>query len=310
MALTSSQLALLVAIERTGSLARAALSLDVTPPAISQQLARIEREVGVTLVERGARGAKLTALGHTLAQCGMRVAEELQRADEAAAEFVGMHANRLRVGALNSTIQGLVSESLAAIRHQFPEAELFVVDVASGEGIDLVVDGGIDVAVVASYGAPWTRAGVHLQRLLTDPMMVVLPDDHPLASPQLAEVPIDLTELREDAWVCGAPGKPHRAQLDDSAAERGFIPNVPFQTESYDVAQSLAVAGVAVALVPRMAVRTHQWTITRPVAGPVSREVYAVVPNSIDHVPLAGHFLRFLAQAAETVDSSSAAADG
>jgi DNA-binding transcriptional LysR family regulator len=174
-----------------------------------------------------------------------------------------------------------------------------VVDVGSEAGIELVARGEIDVAVVANYGAPWNHEGVHLHHLVSDPLVVVLPDDHPLASDVVAAEPIDLLELRNEAWVCGAPGQPHRVQLDDSAAERGFIPMVPFQTESYDVAQALAVAGVAVAFLPRMAVRHYKSTVVRNVMGPLSREVYAVLPSSIDHVPLASQFLRLLTHAGE-----------
>lgn len=295
--MTSAHLALLVEIQRTGSLARAALNLEVTPPAISQQLARIEREMGVALVERGARGAKLTPLGERLAAHGVRVTEELRQADETAADFIGTHRNRLRVGAPLSMSVALLPEVLAALRYQHPDAQLSVVDVMSDAGGDLVADGELDVALTASYGATPKSDRYAVQHLLSDPLLVVAPDDHMIAKKAHTE-PLDLATLSGEHWVSGPPGRPSRTQLDDAAAEAGFVPIVPFQTESYDVAQALSDAGVAITLIPQMAWSKLPTTVTRSLTAGLTREIYAVLPTSVDHVPLAPEFLRVLRQVA------------
>jgi DNA-binding transcriptional LysR family regulator len=303
MPLTSVHLALLVEIDRTGSLARAALNLGVTPPAVSQQLARIEKEVGVPLVERGARGARLTPLGKRLAQHGISVANELDRADETAGEFIGAHTNRLRVGAPPSLGIGLMPHVLAAIRYQFPTAELTVVDTTSDAGFTLVADGTLDVALTATYGGkPPGADNVSVHHMLSDPLVVVLPDDHRLAA-DASGAPIELSLLAAEDWASGPKGRPSRTQLDDAAAEAGFIPHVPFQTESYDVAQSLAEAGVAIALIPKLALNDLPTTTNRPLSSRVAREVYAVLPSSDDHVPLAKEFLVRLQQVVSGIDS-------
>lgn len=301
MPFTSTQLALLVEIQRTGSLARAALNLDVTPPAVSQQLARLEKEVGVPLVERGARGARLTPLGTTLAAHGSRVAEELAAAQETAAQFLGVHLNRLRVGAPPSLSMTLLPDVLASIRYRFPHSQLSVIDVMSDAGAGLIADGLLDLALSASYTDLTKNDLVSFHHLLDDAMMVVLPYDHPLGEGS-AEVPIDLAELADEDWVSGPPGRPSRVQLDDAAAERGFVPRVPFVTESYDVAQSLSDSGVAISLIPRLALNEKLTTIVRPLALPLVRRVVAVVPTSLDHIPLATEFLRDLNQVAQTLD--------
>ena len=298
MPLTSTQLALLVEIGRTGSLARAALNLDVTPPAISQQLARIEKEMGVPLVERGARGARLTPLGELLATHGKLVADELGRADDTAAKFLGTHANRLRIGAPPSMCVALLPDVLAAIRYQFPQAELSVVDVMSDAGPTLVAAGRLDLALAASYGKPPDTDRVALHRLLSDRLVAVLPDDHRLAAGD-ATTPIELSDLSRETWVSGPRGRPSRLQLDDAAAEQGFVPSVPFETESYDVAQALAGAGVAVALIPLLALTKLPTTRARAVNPPLTRDVFAVLPSSDNHIPLARHFLTRLRQVAE-----------
>jgi DNA-binding transcriptional LysR family regulator len=296
MKLTSAQLALLVEIERTGGLARAALRLEVSPPAISQQLARIEKEVGLSLVDRGARGARLTPLGRRLAQHGKLVADELERARRTVAEFLGAHAGRLRVGAPPSISVALLPDILAALRYRFPQAELSVIDVMSDAGAALVAEDVLDVAFGAAYGTPPSDDRVTPHHVFSDPLLVVLPDDHPLAGDPPG-TPVRLDQLAGEDWVSGPRGRPSRVQLDDAAAECGFLPRVPFQTESYDVAQALAGAGVAIALVPRLALSDRSATKARPLARPVRREVYALLPRDCDHVPLARQFLQYVTEA-------------
>jgi DNA-binding transcriptional LysR family regulator len=291
MPLTSTSLALLVEIGRTGSLARAALRLGVTPPAVSQQLTRMEKEIGIPLVERGARGARLTPLGEQLALHGGEVAAVLARADEAVAWFIGTHSNRLRVGAPPSLGVGLVPDVVAARRVPLPTAELSVVDIMSDAGGELVDAGVLDVALSATYGAqPYRSDRVSVHHLLRDPIVVVMPDDHQLAQGTDGN-PVDLADLAAEAWASGPLGRPSRAQLDDAAAHAGFVAQVPFQTESYDVAQALADAGVAVGLIPLLARKELPKTTARPLARALAREIYVALPSSDEHVPLAREFL-------------------
>ncbi|WPB89289.1 LysR family transcriptional regulator [Streptomyces malaysiensis] len=292
MHLTSAQLDLLLAVAKTGSLAQAAGLLGVTPPAISQQLGKLEKEVGCALVERGARGARLTRLGAVLCRYGERVAAELELAAESVATFLGAHARRLRVGAFPSAATTLLPEALAALRYRHPEAELSVVDLLSDAGPELVAAGELDFAITATYGQPPDRPeGVRAQHLLTDPIMVVLPDDHELTTSPAA---VQLTSLAREAWVGGIAGRPARRQLEGAAAAEGFSPIVPFQTESYDVAQALAEAGVAVAFVPGLALHESRSTVVRPLVPQLDREIYAVLPSNAEHVALAPELLSIL----------------
>jgi DNA-binding transcriptional LysR family regulator len=183
---------------------------------------------------------------------------------------------------------------LANLRYRHPEAELSVVDVMSDAGIELVAGGTLDLALSADYGTLGHDDRVVIKHVIADPMLVVLPDDHPLASARKRL--IDLADLAQASWVSGPPGRPSRLQLDDAAAEGGFVPSVPFQTESYDVAQALSEAGVAVSLIPRLAFNPLGTTRARRLSNGLAREIVAVLPTSMDHVPLAAEFLRGLAQ--------------
>lgn len=296
MRLTAFHLQLLSEVGRAGSLAGAARALGLTPPAVTQAVARMESLVGATLVERGARGARLTALGNLLAAEGALVNDAVDRASERASTFLGVHAQRLRVGALSSTIRPVVADALAHVRLRHSGAALSVVEVGSDEGAELVRAGDIDLAVVATYGATpqaWTDLGV--QELAVDPLLVVVPDDHDLAA---TTRPVTVDRLAGAMWAGGSPGRPHRIQQDLVLSDGSTPPKVPFETESYEVALALVAAGVALALVPASACLRLDGAVALRVQGDPARALHAVTRPPSDHLPLLAPMVDALARTA------------
>jgi DNA-binding transcriptional LysR family regulator len=296
MRLSAFHLQLLGEVERAGSLAGAARALGVSPPAISQQVARVESELGAAVVTRGSRGATLTELGAALAAHGRAITDHVEAASESSDRILGAHARRLRVGALSSTVQPILADALATIRLRHPDSELSVVEVGSDAGVELVAQGQLDLALVAGYGAAPVHEGVTVHEVVVDELLLVVPDDHAVA--RTGDAPADLRDLQHEAWVSGAPGRRHRTQLDALAAGFGFTPRVTFETESFEVAQSLVSAGVAVAIVPATARRPLAGTRFRRIEGAPARVLYAVTSASTDHLPLAGPMLEAIGRTA------------
>ncbi|WP_433727128.1 LysR family transcriptional regulator [Actinoplanes sp. CA-051413] len=297
-----AQLQLLALIDRFGSMAGAAQALGRTPAAVTQQLAKAERELGTTLVHRGPRGAALTAAGALLAQHGRVIDEETQRAASGLDGLLGRLSLRLRIGAFQAAALHLLPPALTALRHRYPDADLTVTDITSDVGIDEVVAGRLDVAVIASWDTPLTppeRVTVH--PLLRDPMVVVLPDDHPaLAAPG----PVGLAQLREEAWVTILAGHAARAQFDRVTAAAGFVPRIRFQTASYDVAQALVGTGIGVALVSRLALAHAPGTAHRALRPPVPhRDLQVVTMTDATVTPLVAVLLRLLRDVAAKGDA-------
>ena len=162
----------------------------------------------------------------------------------------------------------------ATLRHRHPDAELSVVDIGSGEGIPAVAGGDLDLAVIAAWDElPTAPEHVRLHPLLTDPMVVVLPDDHPLAC---STGPLHLDRLRDEARVTIIAGHAARAQFDRATAAAGFTPRVRFQTASYDVAKALVGTGTGVALVSRLTLGFAPGTVHRELAQRgLHRRIYA-----------------------------------
>ena len=126
-------------------------------------------------------------------------------------------------------------------------------------------------------------------------MVVVLPDDHPLAMEKPCGAELQLAELRNEAWVTLVSGHAAREQFDLAAARFGVKPKVRFQTESYDVAQALVGTGICVALVSRLALTRVPGTTCRPLGQPkLNRQLYAVTATDTRSTPLVDTFLELL----------------
>ncbi|MFI9361959.1 LysR family transcriptional regulator [Kitasatospora sp. NPDC053057] len=305
------QLRLLALIDRFGSLARAAQALGLTPAAVTQQVARAERDWGVPLVRRGPRGASLTVAGALLAEHGRRIEQEADEAAERLAALLGHLALRLRVGAFQAAALHLLPPALTALRHRHPEADVSVEDVASARGMAEIAEGRLDLAVIATWAAPpEPLPGVAVHPLLHDPMVVVLPDDHPAAIGSDPDTPLRLDELRDEAWVAIVAGHAAREQFDLAAAGAGFTPRIRFQTASYDVAQALVGTGIGVALVSRLALTHVPGTTHRALAHPqLHRRLYATTAAETSLTPLVDVFLTLIQDVAAEIAGAWTAAD-
>ncbi|MCW2762097.1 MAG: LysR family transcriptional regulator [Marmoricola sp.] len=296
MRLSAFHLQVLGEVQRAGSLAGAARALGVSPPAISQQVARVEGELGAAVVNRGSRGASLTELGAVLASHGRAISEQVESASEASDRLLGQHARRLRVGALSSTVQPILADALATIRLRYPDSELSVVEVGSDTGVELVAQGSLDLALVAGYGTSPFQEGLAIRQVAVDDLLLVVPDDHEVALS--GQSTVDLRQLENDAWVSGAPGRRHRMQLDILASGFDFVPRVTFETESFQVAQALVSAGVAVAIVPATSRLKLSGIRHFRITGDPARILYAVTAHNVNHLPLAEPMLAAIRQTA------------
>ncbi|MET7488544.1 LysR family transcriptional regulator [Streptomyces sp. NPDC005538] len=297
------QLRLLALIERHGSLAAAAQALGLTPAAVTQQVARAERDWQAPLVLRGPRGAALTPAGSLLARHGQVIDEQLAQATTELAGLLGHLSLRLRVGAFQAPSVHLLPPALTALRHRHPDADVSVEDLQSEHGVEEVAAGRLDLAVIASWDRlPDPPPRVTVETLLLDPMVVVLPDDHPLAARHPVGAPIRLEELRDESWVTILAGHAAREQFDRGVADAGFTPRIRFQTASYAVAQALVGTGIGVALVSRLALTDVPGTTHRELAHPrPHRRLHVVTATETSLTPLVNVFVTLLRDVAEQI---------
>lgn len=248
MELDAARLRVLVEVVHAGSIAEAARRLSFTPSALSQQIAKLEKELDARLLERRATGVRPTPVGAILVEHGERVLGELRAADAAVRAAKDNLPQRLALGAFATAGKVLVPAALAALERRHPRAELSLLDLEPPDGYGQVTSGDLDVLITHRYPGvpPVPRPGLYRSLLLGDPLRVALPADHRLSG--AAE--IDLAQLRTDSWISGAAGVASRVGLTTLTQEHAMEPRVAYETADYHVTLALVGAGLGVALVP------------------------------------------------------------
>ncbi|MFC4060813.1 LysR family transcriptional regulator [Planomonospora corallina] len=303
-----------VADHRTVTAAAAALHL--TPSAVSQQLAALEHEVGHRLLERDARGVRLTAVGRILLDHANEVLARLERAEADIADYTAGTAGEVTVASFATAIGLVVAPAVGTLRDKEPGIQIRVLDAEGDQSLTMLLDGAVDVAVSVEYrGAPG-EDDRRLSRipLYSEPFDVVLPRDHPLSSstgaagaagaagdplpgPDAAGAePADtsrppgtvtVADLAGETWIGPYPGNPCHDVITLACEHAGFTPAFAHSSDDFRAVVALAGAGAGVAMVPRLALRGADLSgvVIRPVAGP-QRRVFAAVRRGAERHPL------------------------
>ncbi|MFG2222375.1 LysR family transcriptional regulator [Streptomyces sp. NPDC048644] len=247
-----TRLAALVAVAEAGSISRAADRLGYTAPALSQQLAKLEREAGTTLLVRHHRGARLTAAGELLLVRARRALDELDLARHELAQLAGLSGGRLRVGTFMTAGTHLLPPALSAFRRAHPDVELSVTEYEPPLGMRAVALGEVDLALTHAYapGDPMpTPEGLRLEPLLTEELVLVTAPGHALSAGQ-GRLP--LSGLAGQPLVSMAPANPHRRGVEAALAAAEASVAVRCESPGYEVVCALVSAGLGVAVVPEM----------------------------------------------------------
>jgi DNA-binding transcriptional LysR family regulator len=291
----AAQLRLLALVAAHGSLTGAAAELRLTPAALSGQVARAEEHWGYPLVVRTARGAHLTEAGRVLARYGDLVDDACVAARRDLEETLGRVSLRLRIGTFSTAAIRLLPEAMTALRHRHPGSDLSIEEVSSPVGGAKVASGDLDVAVVATYdNEPDWPAWLTAVPLLKDPLVVALPVEHRLAQGD-PHRRIRLAQLRGERWVAVRRGDNARLQFDRAAEVVDLQPQVQFETEMYDVAQSLVGTGLGVAVLSQLGARSADGVVYRELERPrLHRRLWALHQRDLRLTPLAGEFVALL----------------
>ncbi|MGW6398475.1 LysR family transcriptional regulator [Streptomyces sp. NPDC055134] len=287
-----------VADHRTVTAAAAALYL--TPSAVSQQLSALEQETGHRLVERGAKGVRLTPAGEILLTHTNAVLAQLERAEAELAAYSSGAAGTVTVAAFATGIGLVVAPALTRLARTAPGIRIRVQDAEGDASLPMVLDRQVDVAVAVEYrGAPGADdARLTRVPLYAEPFDAVLPAAHRLA----ASDRVPLAELAKDTWIGPFPGNPCHDVVVLACEHAGFQPRVEHSSDDFRAVVALASAGAGVALVPRSALRGMDLSdaVVRPVDGVApTRRVFAAVRCGAEEHPLIRPVLEALGEAAE-----------
>ncbi|AHH99777.1 LysR family transcriptional regulator [Kutzneria albida] len=291
------RLRLLHALSVHGTVTAAAEALHVTSPAVSQQLAALEREAGVTLVEREGRRLTLTRAGQVLVAHTQLVLDQLAAAEADLAGLRARVAGSVRVGAFVTAAARLVPPAVRSLRASYGEAvDVVVHEMEPEESLPALRRGEIDLALVHAYDLMPRDVppSCEVHELLTEQVYVAMPTDDPLA----AREQVELAELADRKWIMPRTDASCHEMAQRACGSAGFVPSPQAYCDDFGVMAGLVDAGLGVALVPALAARrVPEGVLLKPMARPVRRVVSAVLRTRTEAHPAVRVVLERLAAA-------------
>jgi DNA-binding transcriptional LysR family regulator len=283
-----------------GSFSAAAEALSFTQSAVSQQIAALEREAGTVLVQRNARGVRLTEAGEALVRHAEVVLARLAEAEAELEAIAGLRGGRLRIASFESGAATLMPMAFALFREQHPGVELSMTLGEPDEMEPQLRTGELDVVI--GFGSRIANTdGIDRRPLLDDPLFLVLPRDHALVNKRN----LRLADLADEAWIGGRPDCECNRLISDACSSAGYDPRIAFETDDYNAMQGFVAAGVGVSLIAELGLTSIRDDIVVRDLGrdtPVRRVYAASMPGGY-RTPATAAMLDMLERVAERYET-------
>lgn len=291
------RLRLLHGLATHGTVAATADALRLTGPAVSQQLAALEREAGVPLLAKRGRTLELTDAGRLLVSHAEVILGDLAAAEADLARLNGTGAGTVRVAAFPSAARTLVAPAWSTVD---ADVELRLLEMEPDRSVEALRRQQVDLAVAHSYSLLPRElpAGLEQHPLMTDPVVLVLPAGR--AEPGKV---LELADFAADRWLVPDRAVSCYEMTRRACGAAGFVPRVVAEATDFSVLVALVAAGAGVALVPRLALPDQRapgrsaGVTTHPLADPVSRHVFALTRAGTARLPAVRAVLDALASA-------------
>jgi DNA-binding transcriptional LysR family regulator len=261
-----------------GSFSAAAEALSYSQPAVSQQIARLEAQAGVKLLERQHKGISLTPAGEALVRHTERILAQLADAQAELTEIASSARGRLRLASFATAAGTIVPIAVSAFRKLRPGVQVDLALLDPPISIPALRRGDYDLVITEEGGFEEDPSleGLGVERLMDDVLYAALPVDHPLATRRA----ISLSDLVNEDWMLvGLQGTCAGSNIVLRACKQaGFEPRVAYTSDDYFAIQGLVASGMGVALVPGLALASSREDVAvRPLRGrPPYRRIGAV----------------------------------
>ncbi|MEU7603892.1 LysR family transcriptional regulator [Streptomyces sp. NPDC040724] len=282
--LNLERLRTLDALARHGSVSGAADGLHVTTSAVSQQMAKLEREVGQPLLARNGRGVRLTDAGRLLADHAARIISQVELAQADVEAQRGCAVGELRIGAFPTAMRGLMPQALSALRAGHPDVRARVREQEPEDSMAAVVRGDLDLALAIDWHNKRMPVPAELTRthLLDDSVDIAVPVGHPLADRSR----ISLADFADDDWISWNEGQFCHEWLVFTLRGTGVEPRIAHIAEEHHTQLAFVEAGLGVCVAPRLGRGLVPPGVRLlPVCDAVRRHVYAVWRADADRRP-------------------------
>ncbi|MEU6846889.1 LysR substrate-binding domain-containing protein [Streptomyces sp. NPDC046716] len=282
--LNLERLRVLDALARYGSVSGAADALHVTTSAVSQQMAKLEREAGQRLLAKHGRGVRLTDAGRLLAEHAARILSQVELAQSDLEAQRGRVVGELRVSAFPTAARGLFPRALAALRAEHPQLRVRSMELEPEAGVAGVLRGDLDLAVALDwYNKPMPLPdGLVKASVMDDPADVALHVGHPLAG----SAEVGLEDFADDEWITWGEGEFCHEWLMFTLRAKGIEPQIVHRAAETHTQLGLVAAGLGVCVAPLLGRDpVPEGVVTVPVRQRVRRHVYVVWRADADRRP-------------------------
>jgi DNA-binding transcriptional LysR family regulator len=281
------------AVAHERSFSRAAEKLSLSQPSVSHQVALLETEIGLRLLDRGSGGLRLTHPGEVLLEHADNVAWRLQLADAQIDALAHERRDQVRLGSFPTALAGFVPSAIARLRAVHSELRVLLSEVTPSTLEPRFLSGEFDLAVGYQDATVERREfrGAERVDLFQDTFLVGMPPKHPLAR---ATGPVALSKFADDDWIVASTD----GFLIEACREAGFNPRVVAITQDPIATRGLITRGLGVGWVPSLLIDDYSGVAIRPINGPMrKRDIYVLLPPGDRH-PLAARVIDALADTA------------
>jgi DNA-binding transcriptional LysR family regulator len=282
------QLRYVVAVSRAGNFSRAAEQCHVSQPSLSQQILKLEEELGERLFDRTKREARLTPHGEAFLPRAVRILEEVDAAKREASDAQSLLRGRLTLGVLPTIAPYLLPEVLMTFAEGFPGVEIVVQEDTTARLLKLAHAYEIDFALASR---PIQDKRMEVRDLFTEELQLALPPGHPLTRKRT----VSLADLEKERFIVMKEGHCLGDQVLNFCERRDLKPTIHFRSAQLETIQALVHSGVGISLVPAMAARSEREDLPeyRSLPSPKpERKIVAVWPKQRPPGRAANEFLK------------------
>ncbi|MBO9608470.1 MAG: LysR family transcriptional regulator [Paenibacillaceae bacterium] len=250
MELRQLQYALQIAREKNFS--RAAEKLHIAQPSLSQQLAKLEKDIGVLLFQRTTNSVELTHAGSVFVDKAQQIIDMVGQLKREMEDISQMRKGKLVVGSLPITGSHILPLVLPVFQATYPEIEIALVEDSTAHLEKLAMNGQTDIALLT---LPVDEPSLAYQPLIREEIELALPASHPLAADGGPDDEVDIGKLHDEPFIVLKKGQGFRQITTQLCRDAGFDPRVVFESSNIETVQSLVAAGMGIAFVPSMVSR-------------------------------------------------------
>jgi len=247
-----------IALAQQKNFSKAAEKLHIAQPSLSQQIKKLEQEVGVALFERRPGDIELTYAGRRFIDQAAKILDHVEQLKKEMIDVADMKKGELIIGSLPITGSHILPLALPLFQKKYPGIKLILIEDSTSNLESLTAKGQTDISLLS---LPIIDLGIDRIPLLEEEILLAVPQNHPSAKRKT----VNLSDFKEESFILLKKGQGFRQIAEQLCHQAGFHPHVAFESTNIETIQSLVSAGMGVSFVPKMVSRSQRLQEITPV---------------------------------------------